>query len=95
MTDEARIYRPGQPVEIASAPLSIGRAADVFGLPGAVSSSTWQALPRVVEIIQRIVPWVTVTAAPILVSEVRDDGYPNLNLLKGKDSSRNPYTLFN
>lgn len=95
MTDEARFFRPGGNVEIARAPLPIGRAADVFGLPGPVSTATWQALPRAIEIIHRIVPWVMVTAAPILASEVRDDGYPNLNLLKSNDSSRNPYTPFN
>lgn len=95
MTDEARIFRPSEPVEIARAPLSIGRERDVFGVPGPVSPATWQALPRAVEIIHRIVPWVTVTAAPFLVSEVREDGYPNLNILKSKDSSRNPYTPFN
>ncbi len=95
MSDEARIFRPGGHVEIVRAPTPIGRERDVFGLPGPVSPATWAALPRAVEIIHRIVPWTTVTAAPILVSEVLDDGYPNLNLLNSKDSSRNPCAPFN
>lgn len=95
LTNEARIFPPRESVETARAPLPIGAEDDVYGLPGPVSSETWTALSYAVSIIQRIVPWTTVIAAPVLVMEERDDGYPNLNRVLRMDKKSNSYVPFN
>lgn len=94
MTNKARIFRPGEPVETTRAPLPIGSDGDVFGLPGPVSPATWGVLDYAVSIIHRIVPWTTVIAAPVTVMEERNDGYPNLNRLFSKNNVSNTYVEF-
>jgi hypothetical protein len=95
LTNEARIFSAGGSVETARAPLPIGTEDDVYALPGPVSPETWTALGYAVSIIHRIVPWTTVIAAPVLVMEERDDGYPNINRVLRMDRKSNSYVPFN
>lgn len=91
MTDECRIFRPGECIQVARAPMAIGEGGDVFGLPGPIGADTLAMLQYVIGVIQRITPFATVIAAPILVSERTPDGYPHSYLLSRKDRDSNPY----
>lgn len=88
LTDEARIFRPGESVQITRAPLRIGQNGDVFGLPGPVPADAWAVLDYVVAIVHRIVPWAVVHAAPIVVIEFPPDGYPCREVIKRKDCGK-------
>ena len=88
MTDECRIFRPGAPIQVVRAPMSIG--AGTYGLPGPVPTDAWHVLDHAVRVIHRITPWCTVIAAPTLVAEATDDdGYPCREFLRRKDSEKN------
>lgn len=88
MSDEARIFRPGDPVETTRAPLQIGQTGDVFGLPGPVPADAWGMLEYAVAIVQRITPWTTVYAAPIVVISAPPDDYPCREIILRKDSNK-------
>ncbi|MHA6730264.1 hypothetical protein [Devosia sp. A369] len=88
MTDECHVFRPGEPVQVASAPFQIGEGGDVFGLPGPVPADAWAVLDYVVGIVHRIVPWAVVHAAPIVVIEFPPDDYPCREIIKRKDNGK-------
>lgn len=87
MTNEARIFRPGEPAQVVRAPMFIG--ADTYGLPGPVPTDAWHVLDHAVSVIHRITPWATVIAAPALVAEATSDDYPCREFLHRKDSNKN------
>lgn len=89
LTDETRIFRPGEDVEITQSPLPIGQNGDVFGLPGPVPADALMALTYAVEIVHRIAPWAVVYAVPTLVIAAPPNDYPCREVVMRKDCGRN------
>lgn len=88
MSDEARIFRPGEPVEATRVPLQIGQGGDVFGLAGPVPYDVWVVLDHAVEIIHRIMPWTNVYAVPVVVFEAPPEEYPRREIIRRRGSGK-------